>query len=820
MSRIVDDAGNLQQFTAAVTNVLASFGQCKNYGHPARGETQSSTASIVQTQPSIAQAMNSHPYTPGSPSTPPPPYTAQGIRDASSATLPSSEVNQVTSQIINNFPSVSSDYDRKPDMKEASFKSMGNGSSAKPEFAINKHLDSPQLTGLRAPPPTPETWAHKTPPTGPYNENRLGDDPLEEELAKEDLLISHIEKHMKNKPVHTGLGESMYAYRRPSYLANEAGHTQYTHLGRDVSPTSRREREKSFERLSFVVASASKAELLSKINAQSMIKSDNSGPCQAVATPETLEDNKEVLLQPPQLRLTAPSSVRSQTVKGKQTQVELEKIAPTPSLEPCQPVKMKQFHGTLEANTPVLSPIPAPGQSAKDVRVNVRSEKIPAVLPPKPVPGQPAKGERVHKNLEKAAAEPPIVAFKAGLQTFLDKYGARNKATTLKLNPEQLERTVVPTSKSTQSSESAENHEAIIGTPSHIKREHTIPSDVVLLQEPKSVIQSTSTVNDKPNLSPNLKVNSKLPSDFETTEPLADPVKESNLRPITPLRAIAVSQKDIPSTGKDKIPHVPSTRLPTITPASGNFEDLSPQTARYVLRSKTPNIPADKLQSTDDTYTTYWGRFPQPERRDKPVARVRRVIISGLPVPSSTKFVASLVYGGLVEHIVMKSGGTAEVLFVKPDDCSRFCDDNKNGLVYGKEVYESDKARELFVLVKAHADVDVVGGKMEELISKGTTRCVRVVWADLDYTTHDLWKLAEGKTRKVEHIVDDTKTVEIDTDGKKTTKECRTITFRFCKMQDADNFCASLRKDMDWEHCNIAFAPDPCATTTGIHLQD
>ena len=119
----------------------------------------------------------------------------------------------------------------------------------------------------------------------------------------------------------------------------------------------------------------------------------------------------------------------------------------------------------------------------------------------------------------------------------------------------------------------------------------------------------------------------------------------------------------------------------------------------------------------------------------------------------------------------MKSGGTAEVLFVKSGDCSRFCDDNKNGLVYGKEVYENNKARELFVLIKAHEDVDVVGGKMAELILRGVTRCVRVVWADSNYTTHDLWKLAEGKIRKVEHIVDDTKTVEIETSGKKTSKE-------------------------------------------------
>ncbi|MCJ1434945.1 hypothetical protein MMC27_004315 [Xylographa pallens] len=823
MSHIVDDAGNLQQFTAAVTNVLASFAQRQNYGHPAQGEPHNSTASIVEPLPATAPTMNSHAHTPGYPSTPPPPYTAQGVRETSSAILPSREVNQATSQTINSFLSLPSHHDRKPDRHDAQFKAMDNGISVKPERAINKHFDSPKLAGLRAPPPTPETWAHTTPHTGSYNDNRLGDDPLEEELAKEDLLISHSTKHMINKPAYTGLGESMYAYRRPSSLTDEAGHTQYLYSGRDVSPTSRREHEKSFERLSFVVASASKAELLSKINAQSMLKPEISGLRQAVISPEASRDNKAVTLQPPKLGVTVPSSVRDQTAKDKHTQVETKKIAPalTPSLGPGQPVQMKQAHATLEAVAPVLASVPAPAQPAKGERAHLRSEKNLAVLSPSSVPDQPAKGERVHKNPDKVAAEPPIVAFKAGLQTFLDKYGARNKAATPKLDPDSLEQTVIPTAKAPQYLVPAEKNKATIESSSLNKWNYAIASDLVQLQQPKSVIKSTPTINDKPNLPPILKVNSKVHGDTENTESILSPVNASNLRPSTPLRAIAVSQKDIPSTGKDKIHDVPSATLRTLTPVPGNFEDLSPRTARHVLRPHTRNGPVDKLQSSDDSYTTYLGHYPQPERRDKPEAAcVRRAIISGLPTPCNTKFVASLVYGGLVEHIVMKSGGAAEVLFVEPDDCSRFCDDNKNGLVYGKEVYGSDRARELFVLVKAHTDVDVVGGKMAEMILRGVTRCVRVVWADSDYTTHDLWKLAEGKIRKVEHIVDDTKTVEIDTNGNKADKECRTVTFRFCKLQDAYNFYASLRKDMDWEHCNITFAPDPCATATGIHLED
>ena len=623
MSYIVDDAGNLQEFTAAVTNVLASFTQRQDYGHPAQGETHNSNASIVQPQSATAPATNSRAYTPGSPSTPPPPYTAQGVRETSSVVLPSRGVNQATSQTIDtidDYPSLATHDDRKPDKHEAQFKAMDNGISVKQGRAINKHLDSPQLTGLRAPPPTPETWAHKTPLTGSYNDNRLGDDLLEEELAKEDLLISHITKQMTNKPAHTGLGESMYAYRRPSYLADEAGHTPNMYSVRDVSPTSRREREKSFERLSFVVASASKSELLSKINAQSMLKSDISSLREAVISPKAAKDNEEVTLQPPKLRVTVPSSVRDQTAKDKQAHVDTMKIAPAliPTLGPGQPVNMKQAHATLEAIAPVLASIPAPGQSAKGERAHVGTEKNLAVLSPSSVPEQPAKSERVHKNPDKVAAEPPIVAFKAGLLTFLDKYGARNKVATPKLDPETSERAVTPTAKPPQYSVPAEKNEATIEFLSLNKWNYAVDSDLIQLHQPESAIESTHTVNDKPNLPPILKVNSKVPGDTGNTEPFSTPANAVNLRRSTPLRAIAVSQKDIPLTGKDKIHGVPSTTLRTLTPVSGNFEDLSPRTARYVLRPQARNSAVDKSQSTDDTYTTYLGHYPQPERRDKP----------------------------------------------------------------------------------------------------------------------------------------------------------------------------------------------------------
>ncbi|MCJ1399104.1 hypothetical protein MMC11_002306 [Xylographa trunciseda] len=750
-------------------------------------------------------------HTPGSSSMPPPPHRSQDAQNTSSSILPSREVHSTSSQVLNTFSSSPSHNDHRLDW---------NGASAKPEAAVNKHIDSPQLTGLRAPPPTPEARAQKMPPTGSLYANRLGDDPLEEELSKDYLLISHLEKHLSNKAAHTGLGESMYAPRRSSHLANEDGYTRSQSSGRDVSPASRREQENTFERLSFVVASASKAELLSKINAESMAKSNDFDLRLARASLETSKEKKEVALLPSQSRVTTPDPVHNQTPKAKQAQMKTEKMAftPAPSHGLNQSVKVKQANAKFEMVPTVSESILVPHQPAKDERAYVRSEKISAVLPTSPMPGQPAKDKRLHGNPKKVAAEPPIVAFKVGLQSFLDKYGARNNAATPKLGPAPLEKIPVPLATGinipeprhpSAQAEKADADTETTKTPSRTKWVSAIAPHLIHSQQPKPVIKPTPAVNDELSLPPDPKVIYKVPDDTKISQSLTNKVEAHRLRPSTPLRAIAVSQRDVPSTGKDKIPRAPSSPLGTITTTPVKFEKLSPQTARHVLKPNPQNSPAYDSQNTDDTYTTYWGRYPPPERRDKPVARVRRAIISGLPIPTSTRFVASLVYGGLVENIVMKPGGTAEVLFVNPDECSRFCDDNKNGLVYGKEVFEKDRMRELFVLVKAHQDVDVVGGKMGELILQGVTRCVRIVWADADYTTHDLWKLAEGNTRKVEHIVDENREVEIDNNGKKTSEEVRSPRFgRWFSL------CAVTETECSVESSLSAFAR--CRTQTAF----
>jgi len=122
-------------------------------------------------------------------------------------------------------------------------------------------------------------------------------------------------------------------------------------------------------------------------------------------------------------------------------------------------------------------------------------------------------------------------------------------------------------------------------------------------------------------------------------------------------------------------------------------------------------------------------------------------VISHLPPRCTAKFVASLVYGGPIESIIIKPNSVADVIFVNAQDCTQFCTDNDNGLEYGKD-------KDDYVLVDMNTDVDVVGGKLQEMIDNGATRCVRVIGVDHEWTKERLWVLAENRNSRLEHLED------------------------------------------------------------------
>ena len=138
----------------------------------------------------------------------------------------------------------------------------------------------------------------------------------------------------------------------------------------------------------------------------------------------------------------------------------------------------------------------------------------------------------------------------------------------------------------------------------------------------------------------------------------------------------------------------------------------------------------------------------------KTAAKIRKVIIKDLPRDSTASFVASLVYGGALEEIQIRSSVagylSAVVRFLDAEDCKKFYENTANGLVYKKDA----KGRELVLFVELSKDVDVVGGLLQGWIASGVTRCVRAVGVEAKWDMNGLLMIAERKNRKVEKILD------------------------------------------------------------------
>ncbi|OGM46281.1 hypothetical protein ABOM_005319 [Aspergillus bombycis] len=208
------------------------------------------------------------------------------------------------------------------------------------------------------------------------------------------------------------------------------------------------------------------------------------------------------------------------------------------------------------------------------------------------------------------------------------------------------------------------------------------------------------------------------------------------------------------------------------------------------------SVEREEGREHQTTFET-WGT---PEIRDKPAARVRRVIIRGLPSTWKTPArVLSLIHGGTIESISVTPSGTAQVLFCEHEACKAFYNKYPNGI-------DLDKERKVTVFVEMGKEVDVVSSQLSFSLSTGATRAVRAVGVDLDVTMCQLSELATGNHRKVEKILDNY-----------VPGEARNVIFRFCSIDDAVRFRAVLIRNESWEQCNIQYAADPCELATGYH---
>ena len=214
-----------------------------------------------------------------------------------------------------------------------------------------------------------------------------------------------------------------------------------------------------------------------------------------------------------------------------------------------------------------------------------------------------------------------------------------------------------------------------------------------------------------------------------------------------------------------------------------------------------PTKIEDEPNRDKGLYFSSWGT---PQQRERAAARTRKVILTSTPPfdNPSPQLIASLVFDGPLEQILTTSN-SASVTFLHADDCQKYFNATGNGIKFGKN---------LIADVRLSTEVDVVGGRLQALIDKEATRCVRAVGIrpenQLKY--HVLEAMAKGRMtreRKVERIIKEKNARGIDS-----------VTWRFCDIRDAEAFTTELRRDEIWEHFNIHYAPDPCALSKGVHV--
>lgn len=314
---------------------------------------------------------------------------------------------------------------------------------------------------------------------------------------------------------------------------------------------------------------------------------------------------------------------------------------------------------------------------------------------------------------------------------------------------------------------------------------------------------------------PTLSLNSTpVAANFQSHEVLeSDHISQHEVVQVLPYQAMdhhdpGTSKKDSAITAKP--PHIDASirgsTAQTIEPKS--LPAHSPVTAKRIPASEQietttlPTVPVNEVTSEHVPYFSSWGT---PQQRVRAAARIRKVILTATPPfdSPSPQLIASLVFGGPLEQIVTFPTH-ASVTFLDADDCEKYYAATGNGIKFDKDRIAD---------VRLSTEVDVIGGRIQALIDREATRCVRAVGNlsnDIPSTLTYLETMAKGRMtreRKIERILKG-----------KTARNVDCTTWRFCGVRDAEAFITELTRNEDWEHCNIGYAPDPCALATGLHV--
>ena len=264
----------------------------------------------------------------------------------------------------------------------------------------------------------------------------------------------------------------------------------------------------------------------------------------------------------------------------------------------------------------------------------------------------------------------------------------------------------------------------------------------------------------------------RWPSKDKATDQAA-PSQGFKTQPVSDTTAIPGLTVDTSALGVDKesLGPVSGQSSTAVTPSSMIFTVASPATvAEHGIAAQKP-IHTEDENLEKAVYFKAWGK---PTDRGGignevlypsvfgylltvvAVAQKRKVIIYGTPVwPVSPKpsFIAKLVFGGPLEEIRCLEHG-AEVTFLSGADAQKFYEATGNGILF-----RDDNTGKHYAEVKLAEDVTPMSSLVQQHVDNGVTRCLLAIGVEEGLSSKDLEAMAGGKStqqgnpvRRVESI--------------------------------------------------------------------
>ncbi|KAH8724279.1 hypothetical protein GQ44DRAFT_618625 [Phaeosphaeriaceae sp. PMI808] len=231
-----------------------------------------------------------------------------------------------------------------------------------------------------------------------------------------------------------------------------------------------------------------------------------------------------------------------------------------------------------------------------------------------------------------------------------------------------------------------------------------------------------------------------------------------------------------------------------------------PITAPLSTKSQNTKMVVSDAKPVSPDHVDRLKTWPTQEKREAPPA-YRACILKGVSGIKSINEIQALVWGGRIESIVLPNSGSdfAVVRFLTAEGCETYLKATANGI----EVLGNKK---MVVFVEKQPGPSSINDVIRHCIESDTSRCVRAIDAKEDWSDKELMTLARGKSatkREVDCIKHG-----------KTARGRFYIEFRFANIFNALQFKRELVDELEWEHCIIAYATDPCEVAHGIHFKD